>query len=128
MTSSIAPLGDVQFVSLTTFRKSGQPVPTTVWIALDGDALIVTTPKGSGKVKRVQRDPRVELRPSGRRRQRADDTYLVTGVAEIVDDDAVIQRCNRAFGAKYGWQFRIAMLVERFSGGHQRVLLRIKAA
>ena len=37
------------------------------------------------------------------------------------------QRCNAVFAAKYGWQFRIAMLVERLSGGHQRLILRIKA-
>lgn len=128
MTSSIAPLGGVQFVSLTTFRKSGEPVATTVWIARDGDALVVTTPRNSGKVKRLRNDPRVEIRPSGRRQQRTDDVYLVTGVAEIMDDDAVQRRCNAEFAAKYGWQFRIALLVERLNGGHQRMILRIKSA
>ena len=44
-------LADEKFVSLTTFRKNGVGVPTPVWIGRDGDALVVTTPVGSGKVK-----------------------------------------------------------------------------
>ena len=62
-------LAGEQFVSLTTFRRDGTPVPTPVWIAQDGDApLVVTTPAGTGKVKRLRHDPRVELRTCNRRR------------------------------------------------------------
>ena len=41
--SAFAALGDEQFLSLTTFRKSGERVSTPVWIGRDGDALMVTT-------------------------------------------------------------------------------------
>ena len=64
--SAFAALGDEWFLSLTTFRKSGERVSTPVWIGRDGDALIVTTPQASGKVKRLRNSPRVEVRPCNR--------------------------------------------------------------
>lgn len=69
MTSSDKPihsLGDEAFVSLTTFRRSDEPVSTAVWIARDGDDLVVITPAESGKVKRIKNSGRVELRPCNR--------------------------------------------------------------
>ncbi len=93
-TSTGLALGDEKFVSLTTFRASGEPVPTTVWIARDGDALVVTTPAGSGKVKRLREDARVELRPSSRFGKVADDAPVVRGTAEVLDD-AASERARR---------------------------------
>ena len=61
--TTLDDLADEKFVSLTTFRKNGVGVPTPVWIGRDGDALVVTTPVGSGKVKRLRRNCTVELRP-----------------------------------------------------------------
>ena len=50
--SAFAALGDEQFLSLTTFRKSGERVSTPMWVVRDSDALIMFTPEESGKVKR----------------------------------------------------------------------------
>ena len=50
-------LGDERFISLTTFLKSGNAVSTPVWIARDGDDLVVTTPAMSGKAKRLRNSP-----------------------------------------------------------------------
>ncbi len=74
-------LADEGFIALTTFRKSGVGVPTTVWVGRDGDALLVTTPRGSGKVKRLRRDPRVQMTPSGRLGKVDDDAVTVAGWA-----------------------------------------------
>jgi PPOX class probable F420-dependent enzyme len=126
--TAVESLGAVQFVALTTFRATGVPVTTTVWTVTDGDSLVVTTARDSGKVKRLRCDPRIELRPSGRRRVRTDDRYVVTGIARIVDDDDELRRCHGVLSGKYGWQFRLAMAVERATGGRDRVLLRITIA
>ena len=64
--TDLLSLADERFVSLTTFRRTGEPVSTPVWIARSGDGLVVLTPSGSGKVKRLRNDPRVVLRPCGR--------------------------------------------------------------
>ena len=59
-------LGREKFVSLTTYRRSGDAVSTPVWIGQDGDAFVVTTAEHAGKVKRVRNNPRVQLRACSR--------------------------------------------------------------
>jgi PPOX class probable F420-dependent enzyme len=124
---TLAEMADEQFVSLSTFRRSGAPVATPVWIARDGDALVVTTIADSGKVKRLRDDPRVELRPSNRRGAVADGAPVATGVAEVVAPD---QRATTALRRKYGLQYRLITGVERVlaRGKRERVILRITAA
>lgn len=125
--SALLALADEHFVSLTTFRKSGVGVATPVWIARDGDALIVTTPARSGKVKRLRNNPRVELRPSGRMGKVAEDAPVATGTAEIIEDHAAIDRMGEIFLRKYRLEYRIFLWIERRGkhGEQQRVELRI---
>jgi PPOX class probable F420-dependent enzyme len=120
-------LADEGFISLTTFRKSGEGVPTTVWVGQDGDALLVTTPRGSGKVKRLRRDARVEMVPSSRFGKVDDDTPSVAGLGEILDDDAARERCNAVMVEKYGLEYRVMMGLEKLGrkGDDNRVILRI---
>jgi uncharacterized protein len=128
---TLTELGDEQFLSLTTFRRSGAPVPTTVWAAPDGDALVVTTMDGSGKVKRLRHDPKVELRPSSRSGEVAADAPVGTGVAEVVTDEAGVRRGHDALRRKYGLQFRVITGLQRLTGRgkeRKRVILRITAA
>jgi len=123
-------LGDENFVSLTTFRKSGQPVSTPVWIAREGDALIVTTPADSGKVKRLRNSGRVQLRPSTRMGKVADDAPVYDGVAEIISEPATVVAMGETFLAKYRLEYRIFMWIESrgASGQKGRVKLRITAS
>ena len=119
----IGMIGDERFVSLTTFRRSGEPVATPVWVARDGAHLLVTTPEGSGKVKRLRHTSRVELRPCSRTGKVEDD-------APTMEGDAVIEPEDRpdVFRRKYGLEYRVFMLVERVAargGNKPRVLLRI---
>lgn len=127
MTADLLAMGDEEFVALTTFRKSGVPVATTVWVARDGDALLVTTNDGTGKVKRLRRDPRVELRPSTRSGKVADDAPVATGSAEILRDAASGERLTELFRAKYGLQFRAIMGLEGvlMRNRGERVVIRI---
>jgi PPOX class probable F420-dependent enzyme len=128
--SAFADLGSEQFISLTTYRRSGVGVPTPVWIARDGDALVVTTPAGSGKVKRLRNNPRVGMRPCSRRGRVDNFSVHMAGVAEVITGEATGARLTGALRAKYGLQFRLVMVVERLfrSGQSHRVLLRITPA
>ncbi|MFE7418837.1 PPOX class F420-dependent oxidoreductase [Rhodococcus sp. NPDC057529] len=123
-------LGDESFVSLTTFRRSGEPVSTPVWIARDGDALVVTTPEESGKVKRLRNNPSVELRPCSRRGKVDAAIAPVVAVAEIVTDESASRRMADTIRDVYGLEYRIVMFVERVLARRQkpRVLLRITPA
>ena len=121
---TFAALGDERFVSLTTFRRSGVPVATPVWVARDGHDLVVTTPAESGKVKRLRHDPRVELRPCSRTGRVDPRTAAVPGVAEVLTDETGREQIRR----KYGLEYRVVMAVERLTraGRRPRVLLRIR--
>lgn len=121
-----ATLNSEQFISLTTFRKTGVGVPTPVWFALDGDDLLVTTPALSGKVKRLRNNPRVEMRPCGRLGKVADDAPIIIGTATIEPDSA---HANAVLKEKYGMEYRIMLGFEGVSRkAAGRVILRIAPA
>ena len=124
-------LGDARFVSLTTFKRSGEAVSTTVWVARDGDALLVTTPDGTGKVKRIRNSGRVELRQSSRMGKVDESVDPVHASAVIVDEPGTEAELERIFSAKYRTEYRIFLFIERrFAKGEnkKRVMIRMTAA
>lgn len=126
MTASLESLGDEALVSLTTFRRSGEPVSTPVWVARDGDTLVVTTPAETGKVKRIRNSGRVELRPCTRRGKVADDAVALQGHAVIVTGVAA-DRATEKIKKKYGLEYRILQVLEPLiaRGRKKRVILSI---
>ena len=110
-------LGDEQYVLLTTTRRSGVDVPTPVWVARDGDALIVTTGADSGKVKRIRHTPRVTLQGCDRSGGPHEDARVVSARATILDDDAARERLDEVFLEKYGAQYRAIRALGRVRGG-----------
>jgi PPOX class probable F420-dependent enzyme len=120
-------LGGERFVLLTTFRRSGEPVPTPVWVLPDAGAAIVSTPEGAGKLKRLRRDPRVTLQPCDRRGKVAPGAPLVEGRAEIIGDPDASAAVNRRLERKYGVEFRIFLAIEWVlrRGNSTRVVVRI---
>ena len=127
---AFALLGDQRFVSLTTFRKSGEPVSTPVWVGRDGDALIVTTPETSGKVKRIRNSERVEVRPCNRMGRVEEGTESIAGVARLLTDDKDRKRLTEVIRRKYKFEYRVVMGIERLtrSGRRTRVIIAITAA
>ena len=61
--ASLSQLKDEKYVSLASFRRDGRRVETPVWFAEREGRLYVMTPPDSGKVKRIRRDPQVEVAP-----------------------------------------------------------------
>jgi PPOX class probable F420-dependent enzyme len=127
LSPALAALSDASFVSLTTFRKTGVGVSTPVWITRDGADLIVTTPRKSGKVKRLRNDPRVTLVPCDRRGRVADGATVLEAEAHIVSDTDTVERLGRVFLRKYRLEYRVFMVIERIvsRGDRTRVMLRI---
>ncbi len=62
-----APLAGEQFLVLTTYRQSGEGVPTTVWFAEKDGKLYITTHQSTGKAKRIRNNPNVTLTASDAR-------------------------------------------------------------
>jgi PPOX class probable F420-dependent enzyme len=111
--TSLLPLADARFVSLTTFRRSGERVSTPVWVGRDGDSLVVLTPAGSGKVKRLRHDPRVELAPCGRFGKVADGVEPVNGTAELREHTDDVERARATIRATYPIESRLVLGIER---------------
>ena len=106
-------LADARFVSLTTFRRSGERVSTPVWVGRDGDALVVLTPAGSGKVKRLRHDSRVELAPCGRFGKVDDGVVPLAGTADVRESPAEVDRARATIRRHYPIESRIVLGIER---------------
>lgn len=122
-----APLGEEKFVSLTTFKRNGDPVAGPMWIVRDGTALAAWTPSDSWKVERVRRDPRVTLTACGRTGKVPTGQPVFEGTAEVRTDAAEVARVEALAKKKYGWQFRVVTLIEAIAarGRKPRCVLHI---
>ena len=132
VTASLVTLGDERFVSLTTFRRTGEPVATPVWVVRDGDALVAYTVGESGKVARIRRGSEVELRACDRRGRVDPGTPTVIATAEIDKSTEAVALTERLLRVKYGWEFgafrllqSAERLVRRSTTPRTRVVLRI---
>jgi uncharacterized protein len=131
MSPELRAVGRRRYVSLTTFRRTGVPVSTAVWVAPVGEALVVLTGAATGKAKRLRNDPRVELAECSIRGRVRPGAPVVRGRAEIVTDPAEQRRLLAGHAAKYGLQdrlySRIIHLLEKPDGPGD-VVLRITDA
>lgn len=108
-----------RYVRLSTFRKSGEAVPTPVWIARVGENLYVTTGRNTGKAKRIRNNPDVALAPSDfRGRPKGRD---VRAVARLTDERKG-GAADRALRGKYGWQYRVFEFVEGLLGSAENLI------
>ena len=90
-----------RYVSLTTFRRDGTPVSSPVWIARDGDELVVVTVDPAGKLKRLAHTSRVELRPCTVRGEVAGGAPTYHGTARIDRTPGGVASVKRAMARKY---------------------------
>ena len=106
-------LAKSHYLSLTTFRTNGTPVATPVWLARQGNDLVVVTVRSSGKAKRLRNDSRVLLAPCDMRGRVGGDS--VEGTARLQDDaetavsiDLVRRRYGLLARLSFWWQGRRA--------------------
>lgn len=120
-------LKDQKFVSLTTFKRNGEPVASAMWIVGDGDQLWAWTPADAWKVKRIRRDPRVTLAPCGRTGKVSPGHPVVDATAEVRTDAHEVARVESLIKRKYGVEFRLVTLIEAIAarGRKPRFALRI---
>lgn len=109
-------LGTEQYISVTTYRKDGTPVPTPVWCAQDGDAVVFWTVTGSAKVKRIRANPSVTVAPCDLRGNLTGEA--VAGKAEILSA-AETERVRGLLRRKYGLIGWITLLGSRLRRGSE---------
>jgi PPOX class probable F420-dependent enzyme len=108
--ASLAAIEKAQFLSLTTFRRTGAPVVTPVWFARVGQALYVITDDDTGKVKRIRHHPAVQVAPcTARGKPTAAAVDAIVHMLQVGE----ASHAMRALAAKYGWMFTIFGLLHR---------------
>jgi uncharacterized protein len=105
MTSPFDLLEGQRYIRLTTFRRSGEAVPTTVWFAPVDGRLYVFTSANSGKAKRIRNNPRVTLTPSNFRGKPKTQVSIEAEARIMGRDEEEVP--NRFIDRKYGWQYRL---------------------
>jgi PPOX class probable F420-dependent enzyme len=86
---------------LTTLRRDGMPITLPVWFVVEDRTVAMRTPGATKKVARVRRDPRASfLVESGERWVDLRAVHL-TGLVEVVSDEAAIGRIEETIDAKY---------------------------
>ncbi len=96
-----------EFIVLTTYRKNGNAMPTTVWFAYDQGQIYITTGKNAGKAKRVRNNGRVQMTPSDRVGNLLGQPDVQGQAREVTADERTHARATLA--QKYGEMFeRIA--------------------
>jgi PPOX class probable F420-dependent enzyme len=93
-----------KYCLLTTFRKSGEPVPTPVWFGLADGKVYFRTEAAVGKVKRIRNNPRVRVAPCTLRGRPLGPP--AQGRARVLGPDEA-ERAERAIAANYGLFRRI---------------------
>ncbi len=97
------PFPDTEYVLVATHRRSGEMVPTPLWVAHDGDRLVFRTEADTAKVRRIRNDPRVRVAPCTARGKPTGPPVAGTARVTGVQDEAA----ERALDAKYGRKRRV---------------------
>ncbi len=95
-------LGGERFISLVTFRRSGDRVATPVWFAHEGERIVIGTFANSGKVKRLRHTEKVEIAPCNFRGL-VRGSY-VSGIGALLEPSSA-DGASEALADKYGWQW-----------------------
>jgi len=113
-TPSFESLAAQRYVSLVTFRRNGNGVPTPVWIAGVDGKLYVITNGTSAKMKRLKASDRVRLADCDARGNVSGE--WIEGRARRVVEVATMERALDALDRKYGWQMAALKFFSRLSG------------
>lgn len=127
MAPTFAEVSAARYILLTTFTKEGRPKPTPIWVAPDGDRLLVITEEDSWKVKRIRNTPRVTLAVCDMRGNPKSDALEAT--ATILDKTQTALVYD-AIGKRYGLVGKVFNLFSKYlrNGMQKNVGLELKPA
>jgi PPOX class probable F420-dependent enzyme len=123
MTTTASSFATSNYFSLRSYKQDGKPVDTPVWFAPLDERWIVFTDGTSYKVKRIRRNPKIEV-------ARCDVRGKVLGPWEagqcrvVEGEPETIKRAYAALNAKYGLLMRLTTFFSTLAGrvGRRRIL------
>ncbi|WP_280391092.1 PPOX class F420-dependent oxidoreductase [Nocardia brasiliensis] len=112
---SFTALGDGKYVYLTYLRANGTAFGFPIWVARDGDRLVVWVENAdTGKVRRMRRNPQVTVAACDLRGNRRGSEIAATAT---VLDTAGTDRVRALIARKYGLPGRLALYGNRLLRG-----------
>jgi hypothetical protein len=122
MTQSSGVLEKGGYISLRTFKKDGSPVDTAVWFARMDGKIVIFTDGTSYKVKRLRRNPAVQVALCDVRGKVLGPWY--PGAGRPVEGDAeYIARAYAQLNRKYGLAMRFGTVLSTLAGRVGRRLI-----
>jgi PPOX class probable F420-dependent enzyme len=110
-------IAEEKYIAFTTFRKTGEPVTSPVWVNPVSDGRIgFWTAMGTGKTKRLKNNPRVAVQPSDARGRVKAGTDAVEGTAELVQSGPLFDEVQRSGREKYGFMVSLSRNLGRLFG------------
>lgn len=115
MGDPLTELGDSPYIYLTHYRKDGTPVGLPIWVARDGEHLVVWVENiDTWKVKRMRRNPNVTVATCDMRGNHRGPEISAT--AQVLDLDGT-NRVRHLIAQKYGLRGRFALCANRILRG-----------
>ena len=121
-TSATIPFADAKYVNLRSFKRDGGSVDTPVWFAVVDDKVVIFTDGTSLKVKRIRRNPKVELARCDIRGGLL-GPWLPGSCRPVEGEPELIKRSYDALNAKYGLMMRLGTVFSTLAGRVKRRLI-----
>ncbi len=112
-TSDSRILGDGRYISLSTYRRSGVAVATTVWFVERDGKIYFRTEGETGKAKRLRNNRNVEFAPSTVRGKVTGAP--ARGIARLLSPHESVGPAEW-IRERYGWRVRVLDFVMRLQG------------
>ena len=101
-----------KYMALTTYRRTGDPVSSPVWVVpLEDGRVGFWTSMGSGKTKRLAHTSRVVVQPSDARGRLTPGTRPLEGTAEMVRSGPAFDEVSAKVREKYGFMTSVTKLL-----------------
>lgn len=100
MQTNLLQFAHQKYLQLETFRQNGQGVKTPVWFVQADEIFYTRTVRTSGKVKRIQRQPQVNIMPCGQMGEPLGE--WLPAQAQEVTDPAIFNFVRHLLVEKYG--------------------------
>ncbi|WP_326725829.1 PPOX class F420-dependent oxidoreductase [Streptomyces sp. NBC_00243] len=113
-------IGKGKHVSLTTFRRNGQPVSTPVGGLVHDGTLYALTAPDTGKVKRIRNTPQVTIAPCDMKGAVPAGVPTVSATARLLDP-AETARVQEMMKRRF-LMYRLVRLLDRALGRERRLV------
>ncbi|MEM9955554.1 MAG: PPOX class F420-dependent oxidoreductase [Chloroflexota bacterium] len=110
-------LANEDYISLTTFRKNGNAVPTPVWFLQHDGKIFVKTASTTGKVKRIRNNEHVTFVACNARGIVHSDAPTFNGKAQLHEQSDFTAQIDQAMTKRYGLFKRVIDFMGRFREG-----------